>query len=246
MRILAIDIETRPSLAYIWSLWDDFVPLDRLIESGEMISFAAKWVGDSESEVVFRSDFHDSHKKMVKKAWELLDEADVVLHFNGRRFDVPHLQREFLELGLMPPSPFKQIDLLETCKSQFKFLSNKLDYVSKKLGLTQKVKHEGFSLWVKCMAGNEKAWDEMREYNIRDTLVLEELYDVLRPWVKSHPSFAAQTGTNVCPKCGEDALKPHGTVFLTTGKYQRYECKACHAWSRGTKRIDGVQVTQVT
>jgi uncharacterized protein len=247
MKILAIDIETCPSLAYIWSLWDDHTPLARLIESGEMISFAAKWIGEPDDTMEFRSVHHDGHKKMVKRIWKLMDEADVVLHFNGKRFDVPHIQREFLELGLTPPSPFKQIDLLDTCKSQFKFVSNKLEYVAKKLGLKHKISHEGFSLWVKCMAGDNEAWESMREYNIGDVVILEELYEKLRPWIKTHPSFAAHTGEHVCPKCGSKDITRYGVVFLSTGRYQGYKCKSCGGRSRATKRLgDAVKITQVT
>lgn len=236
MKILFIDIETRPSLAYVWSLWDDHVNLDRLINSGDMISYAAKWYG--EEGIEFMSVFHDTKKKMVKRVWDLLDEADMVVHYNGKKFDIPHIQREFLELGMTPPAPFKQVDLLATCKSQFRFPSNKLEYVSKKLGIGEKEKHEGFQLWVKCMANEPEAWETMKKYNIGDVALLEELYDVLRPWIRSHPSFAAEESDHICPRCGSEDVKPHGTTFLTTGKYQRYECRNCGSWSRGNRRID--------
>lgn len=243
MKILAIDIETRPSLAYIWSLWDNFVPLDRLIDSGDMISFGSKWIGSKP--ITFMSTYHDGKEEMVRAVWDLLDEADTVLHFNGRKFDIPHIQREFLELGLTPPSPFKQIDLLATCKSQFRFPSNKLAYVSDRLGLGQKEKHEGFQLWVKCMQNDAAAWERMKKYNIQDVKLLEELYEVLKPWLKSPPSFAALTGEHVCPRCGSDDVRPHGTTFLLTGKFQRYECKNCGGWSRGTKRLDTTDITAI-
>ena len=67
-----------------------------------MIAFSAKWIG--EDEIEFRSDFHDGHKRMVRRLWRLLNEADVVIHFNGRRFDIPHIQREFVEAWLLPTS----------------------------------------------------------------------------------------------------------------------------------------------
>ncbi len=243
MKILAIDIETRPSLAYVWALWDQNVGLHQLVESGEMISFAAKWIG--EDEVFFASVYHNTKGSMVKKAWNLLDKADAVLHFNGKKFDIPHINREFLEMGLTPPAPYKQIDLLTTCRSQFKFPSNKLEYVVDRLGIGEKVKHEGFDLWVKCMKRDKEAWERMKEYNIQDTLLLEELYAVLKPWIKLHPSHATLEGEHVCPRCGSDDLRLRGFEILTTGRYQRYECRECGGWSRGTKRIDGVEITPI-
>lgn len=227
----------------MWGLWEQNVSLSQLVESGDVICWAAKWFGSREVE--FRSVHHDGKKRMVKRAWKLLDEADTVVHYNGRRFDIPHLQREFLTLGLTPPAPFKQIDLLATCRSQFKFPSNKLDYVSKALGLEGKVKHEGFDLWIRCMAGEASAWETMRRYNIQDVELLEDVYGLLQPWVKNHPSHAALAGENLCPRCGSSDLVGRGSTFLRTGRYQRFCCKNCGGWTRSTKRLDGVSVTEL-
>jgi hypothetical protein len=240
VKILAIDIETRPNLAYVWGIWQQNIGINQLVESVDVICWVAKWVGDPKIE--FRSVYHDDRDTMIRRAWALLDEADMVLHYNGSKFDVPHLNREFVQLGLTPPSPYKQIDLLTTAKKEFRFPSNKLAYVSEALGLEGKVQHEGFPLWVKCMNGDPEAWEQMRQYNIRDVVLLEELYEKLRPWIRSHPSAAALLGENVCPACTSTDLQARGYVFLMTGKYQRYQCKDCGKWSRGTKRADKVSV----
>lgn len=242
-RILIVDIETRPSLAYIWRVWQENISTDQLIQSTEMISWAAKWVGTPG--VKFASSYHDGKKKMVQSIWKLLDEADAVLHFNGRKFDIPHLQREFLELGLLPPAPYKQIDLIDAVRRQFRFTSNRLAHVSKLLGLEGKVEHEGFPLWVKCMNGDKDAWDRMREYNIQDVLLLEDLYYKMRPWLPSHPSIAAWSSEDVCPKCGSDQLQKRGYAYTQQGKFHRFCCNACGSWSRGNKRVDGTAIVQL-
>jgi DNA polymerase elongation subunit (family B) len=244
LRILALDIETRPNLAYVWGLWDQNIPLDALVESGDMICWAAKWLG--EEEIMFSSVHHQNKRRMVKAIWKLLDEADAVLHFNGRRFDVPHLKREFLELGMPPPSPFRQIDLLQTCKKQFRFPSNKLEYVSKRLGMGGKVKHEGYRLWLRCMNGDDDAWELMKKYNIKDVTDLEELYGLLQPWIVGHPSHGAISGEDVCPRCGSDDLVKNGTQFLTTGAYPRFKCRNCGGYARGSKRIHSTTIVPVT
>lgn len=205
--------------------------------------FAARWVGERSCE--FRSDFHDGHYEMVKRAWELLDEADAVLHFNGSRFDVPHLQREFLQSGFLPPSPFKQIDLLKTYRSRFKFISNKLAFVSKHVGEGGKVQHEGFPLWIKCMEGDAKAWARMKKYNVKDVDLTIAHYEHLKPWIKNHPSHGAHTGTDICPKCGSGERQSRGYAFTATGKYQRYQCKGCGGWSRASRRVEGTAIVQI-
>jgi hypothetical protein len=241
MKLLALDIETRPALAYVWKVWDENIGVDQIVDPGGVISFAAKWIG--EDEVEFRSDFHDGHKRTIKRLWALLNQADVVVHFNGKRFDIPHIQREFVEADLLPPSPFKQIDLFTTVKQQFRFLSNKLAHVSVQLGLEGKVEHEGFLLWLKCMEGDEDAWTRMKEYNIQDTILLEDAYNILRPWIKAHPNIAIEEGMEACPKCGGTHLQSRGWAYTRQSKFRRYQCQDCGAWLRDTRRKSTNHVT---
>src|SRR5690242_13408889 len=144
MKALVIDIETSPNLAHVWGLFNQNVSINQLRESTQVICWAAKWVG--KPGVLFASDHHDGHEVVVQQAWELIDEADSLVTYNGANFDTKHLNREFLLAGLAPPSPVLQIDLLRTMRKQFRFTSNKLDHVSQQLGVGKKVKHEGHEL----------------------------------------------------------------------------------------------------
>ncbi len=249
MRILAFDIETSPNLADVWGLWNQNVSINQLRESTQVICWVAKWIGGVDRPE-FRSVHHDGHEKMIRRMWALLDESDVVIHYNGRRFDVPHMNREFLTLGLKPPAPFRQIDLLETIKRQFRFPSNKLAYVSKVLGLSGKMEHEGHALWIKCMAGDPDAWERMREYNVRDVTLLEDLYSELRPWITNHPNRALYEDPDPdavrCPTCGGRKYERRGYARTNVSTYPRYHCLAesCGRWFRGSKRIANV-TTQV-
>ena len=191
MKILVIDIETRPNLAHVWGLWDQRVGLNQIVEVGTVICFAAKW--HKSSKVEFASDYHDGHDAMVKRAWTLLDDADAVVHYNGKAFDMKHLQREFLLAGLPPPSPWVDIDLLLTVRQQFKFASNKLDHIASELGIGTKMAHEGFDLWRKCMADDKAAWGRMKRYNVQDVRLTETLYDRLMSWIKSTQTVRSTT-----------------------------------------------------
>ena len=202
MKLLFLDIETSPNTAHVWGLWQQNVGLSQLRESSRVMCWAAMWAGDDE--VNFSSENHTSHKNMIKAAHSLLDEADAVCHYNGKKFDMPTLNKEFLKHGLLPPSPYKQIDLLRVARSQFRFPSNKLDYVAQQLGLGKKVAHEGHELWIKCMAGDKDAWARMEEYNINDVLLLEKVYDRLLPWINNHPNMSYTKSEYVCPTCGGD------------------------------------------
>lgn len=245
MRTLLLDIETTPNLAHVWKLWDENVGLDQLRESSELLCFAAGWLGDPISQVACFSSYHHGKENMVRVAHELLDQADAVMTWNGRRFDIPHLNREFLEGGLKPPSPYKQIDLCETVKRQFRFPSNKLQYVSKRLGLSGKAEHEGHSLWVSCMEGDAAAWQRMVKYNKQDVILLSGIYQKVQPWVPDHPSHAADQGIDICPKCSSPHLQRRGLYRTAQSVYQRYQCQSCGAWSRATKRDYGVTIREV-
>lgn len=242
LKLLTLDIETRPHLGYVWSLWQQNVGLNQLVESGTVICFAAKWHGSKQVE--FYSDFHDGHDTMVRKAWELVDEADAIITWNGRAFDLKHLRREWLLAGLQPPTDHKDIDLLVTSRSKFKFPSNKLDYVAGELGLGSKVKHDGFDLWVRCMAGDAKAWALMKRYCCGDVRLTERVYDRFLPYISNHPNRALFDSSlkGGCPRCGSVKYRARGYKTKLTGVYRRYEClnSACRGYFEGTHAVDRV------
>lgn len=240
MKVLYTDIETSPLVAHLWGLFNQNVSLSQLLESTRMICFAARWRGAKRTE--FYSEFHDGKDEMILAAHQLLTEADVVVHFNGKRFDVPHFNREFLQAGLRPPAPYQQVDLLEVVKKNFRFPSNKLAHVTQALGLETKATHDGHETWIKCLAGDPKAWAVMKKYCIKDTEILEPLHDKILPWVENHPNMRLFEDVNGCPNCGVDALVKEGFSYTSTGKYQRYSCGNCGRWCRDTKRLDGTTI----
>ena len=180
MKTLFLDIETTPMQVYTWGLFDQNISINQIIKSTEMLCFGARWLG--EKKVIFKSVHHDGKKAMLEDLHKIMDEADVLVGWNSAGFDHKHINREFLENGMKPPSPVKDLDLMSITKSNFLFPSNKLDYVAQKLGVGSKVKHSGFSLWIKCMEGDEKSWKEMKAYQIQDVNLLVDLYDILIPW----------------------------------------------------------------
>lgn len=240
--VLTIDIETRPNLAYVWGLWDQNVGLGQIAEVGSVICFAAKW--QHERKVHFHSDHHDGHQAMLDAAWHLIDEADAIVGYNSKSFDMKHLMREFVLADMPPPSPWRDIDLLTAVKSRFRFVSNKLDHVASELGLGSKVKHSGFDLWLGCMADDPKAWATMKRYNIGDVKLTEAVYDVVRPWIKNHPHVGSYVGDpGGCPNCGVDDREPDGVHHTNTLTYARYRCRSCGAHHRDSRSIPNTTTT---
>lgn len=238
VRVLVIDIENSPNIAHVWGLWQQNVSLAQLQESQRIISFAAKWLGDEE--VIFKSEFHDGHEAMIAAAYELVDEADIVIGYNSQGFDMKHLHTAFHDYDFPPPSPYKNVDLLIAVKKAFRYPSNKLDYVVQRLGIGAKVSHTGHELWVQCLAGDEDAWNLMKEYNMGDVLVTEKLYFNILPWIERHPHMGMYMTTDEhrCPYCGSAAfrLTPGKSVKANVTTYNLYRCEDCRAPFRSTSR----------
>lgn len=219
----------------MWGLWQQNISLPNLLKTGYTLSWAAKWLG--EDTVYYDSVHRSTPKRMTKNIHRMLDEADAVIHFNGKRFDIPTLNKDFLLNGLKPPSPYKHIDLLTVVRTQFRFTSNKLDHVCQQLGIGNKHSHAGAELWIKCMAGDEAAWAEMETYNIRDVEMTEALYWKVLPWIRNHPNHSVFTGECVCPNCSSARAQKRGFAWTLAGKYQRFQCRDCGAWFRGIKNL---------
>ena len=124
-KILILDIETSPLLSYCWALFDQNVALNQIKQDWFILSFAAKWLGDPPSKTMYmdqRSNKNvEDDSKLLKSVWKLIDEADVLLTQNGKRFDAKKLNARFILNGLTPPSSYQHIDTLQIAKKNFAF-----------------------------------------------------------------------------------------------------------------------------
>jgi hypothetical protein len=228
-KILLLDIETAPGTAYVWGLFDENIPLERLITPGRIICWAAKWYRGE----MHTADERGNRKAMLKALHALLSEADAVVTYNGDRFDIPKVNGEFLAAGLPPVQPTPSIDLFRTTK-QMGYQSAKLQFVSGHLGIGQKVETGGFELWKGVMDGDEKSWARMIRYNRHDVVLLERLYKRILPYIKTHPALHA--GHGVCPACGHKKLHRRGARQTRVFSIDRLHCPKCNSWSSGDRR----------
>lgn len=233
MRTLLIDIETAPAKAYIWDLKTRYVPIQHIDDDGYMLCFAAGWLGEDELE--FYSDWDDGQEEMVRQAWRLLDEADVVIHYNGNKFDIPRMNTEFLRMRLGPPSPSINVDLYQVVSRKFKVLSRSMNHMLHILELDSKMEHKGMALWTGVMAGNPDDQKVMEEYNIQDVVVMEDLYKSLLPWIDNHPNvalFMEESKEKKCTNCGSTDLRFKGYKHTRVLSYRQYKCNSCGSYSR--------------
>lgn len=243
--MLLLDCETAPLLSFCWGLFDQNIGLNQIHSDTYILSWAAKWLGDPDSAVMYMDQQNarnmENDKALVKGIWKLLNDCDVVVSQNGRRFDVKRLNARFIAHGLPPTSSFKHIDTLLLARKHFAFTSNKLAYLTNLLCVKHKKsehkKFSGFDLWKGCMERDPAAWAEMKKYNIMDVLSLEELYTKLIPWDNSvNFNLYNDSTENVC-KCGSKKFKRNGFFYTEKSRFQRFKCLSCGSETRNTKNL---------
>lgn len=236
LKVLLIDIETIPHVAYVWKKYE--TDIVSFIEYSSILSVAWKWLDNKKMYSQKRIGSND--KDLVKKIWSLFDEADIVIAHNGNAFDIKRCMATFSRYKLPPPSPFKQVDTKLVAKKHFSFPSNSLNDIADFLGIGRKKETGGFDLWLKCMAGDKKAWKTMLEYNENDVILLEKIYLRLLPYITEHPNLGTLLG-EVCPKCGSGKIQSRGEARTITGVFQRFQCTNCGGWGKFPKRVEAIK-----
>jgi hypothetical protein len=243
-KILILDIETSPCLAYVWQtqVWKARISPDQISSQWFILTYSCKWLGDDtmySGRLTGQEAMNEDDVRIVEELWHILSLADVVIAHNGRKFDIPNIQTRFILHGFPPASNFKQIDTLAVAQSQFGFTHNGLDALAKLFGIPGKI-GTSFDLWKRCLLGDDKALLEMETYNRHDVEMLEEIYLIMRPYIKGHPNYNLYTDSveAVCPHCGGTHLKFDGYYYFTqTCKYKNFRCLDCGALSRGRKTV---------
>lgn len=245
-RILTIDIESKPMISAHWGLWKQNIGTNSIIDHGGLLCFAAKWYG--EKDVMFSSEWDHGHHGVVQAAWNLIDEADILVTYNGIRYDARRLNNEFLLAGLPRPRTYKHVDLFKVNKKMFDLPSRKLDYLAQRTVDDHKTPHTGMQLWMDVMNGDKAAQELMETYNIQDVALTERVFDRLRGWLGTDmPHMGMWThGDHHCPACGTrlSAGEQVGTVYANVQAYTEYRCPKCQALSRSTQKTNPVMKTR--
>lgn len=229
-KILVIDIEWAPALAYVWRMYDENISPDQLIDHGGMLCFCAHWIGTKDFMLYSRWD--DGQEGMAKAALELLTQADAVVSYNGIKYDIPKITGEIVLAGLTPPPQVTQIDLLRVVK-KFGFNMNRLAYIGPLLKLGGKVKHEGFNLWKDVLDGDPRAQKKMTRYCIQDVKLTAKMYHKLLPFIHNHPKLRPG---DTCPNCESTKTQKRGYRFTRYFRIQRNQCTNCGSWFETTRK----------
>lgn len=250
MKVLLYDLETAPNLVRSWGVYEQNAI--EVVHDWYLLCFAYKWAHTKSVECISLTDFPlykkepTNDREVVKKLWELFDEADILIAHNGDQFDFKKARARFLVHGLPPHSPVALIDTKKLAKRGAGFDSNKLDELGRQLGLGRKESTGGWDLWRGCLDGDKKSWEKMRKYNKQDVVLLEQVWRRLSPYVPSQPNrnvyFDDLPPSCPRPACG-GAMKKNGNRYSYTNntRYQQYVCTKCGTYGRSGK-VDGTLI----
>lgn len=248
-KVLIFDIETSPITAYVWSLWDQNVGLNQIKADWRIIAWAAKWLGDPPSQVMYM-DNRDGNitddKRLVGGLIGLLNEADIVITQNGEQFDIRKVNARAVMNGFSPLRPYKSTDILKEGRKVFAFTSHKLAYVTEMLNTKyKKLDHKeypGFELWAAVLSGDKRAWKVMQKYTVYDVLSTEEAYQKIQGWIQTQNMATYADDCTMRCRCGSKKLERRGYAHTSLGKYQIYRCMSCGKWPRsGTNLLSKVK-----
>lgn len=240
-KILFYDLEvSRDIVEGYGSKWDFKVV--KFIRHQELMCYSYKWLGDKKPTFVSRHDF-TTMKEFVRSLRDLLNEADIAVAHNGKRFDDKMSNRFFVKNEVDPPSPFFSVDTLQVARSKFRFSGNGLNDLCEYLGLGIKESISYKDLEDDFMSENPSAETIrlMKKYNNMDVDLLEKLYYKLRPYIANHPNMARLMNVHdACPQCGADEDQIGREKYRPTkmGLFMQYKCKVCKKYFQSARPID--------
>lgn len=182
-----------------------------------------------------RGDLVKAEKRLLVDVSERLLNADAWLAHFGCYYDLPFINTRLLyhRLPVIPPN-FPLIDTWRIARNRLKLRSNRLKTIQEFLNLKEEKNAIKPEQWLRALGGHRPSMDYIVEHCRRDVLVLEEAYNILKPLVTDHPNKGLLDGRGGCSICGSQTLQKRGVHITRTRTFQRYQCKSCGGWSKGT------------
>lgn len=250
-RVLYFDLESSLMVGYFFGMWQQNISMRRIKKQSHLLS--AAWAyndGEVEGvrltpEQVKTGDDFDVVVKMV----EAINNSDLIVTFNGKKFDMKLLNTRALFWGIPPVKVVKHIDLFEQSKRVFKFPSNSMQNVSMYLGEEGKLQTSGSNLWERCLEWENyqvcnNALEEIFTYNKQDISATRDLHKRFQGWMKGVPNVGTivnevtENKTLRCIHCGSDDIFPmNDKTYTAVSSFDLYRCavETCRGISRITK-----------
>lgn len=237
---LYFDIEVSPNIVFSWNVGYNLnLDYNNIIKERAIICICYKWEHEATVKSLQWNNGDDS--KLVKEFATLLDSADEVVGHNSDKFDIKWLRTRCLFHGVPVQHKIQSIDTLKLSRKGFRFNSNRLDYISKFLGIGKKLDTGGFDLWKRIVLDNDKvSMVKMIEYCKKDVILLEKVYKKLEKYVehKSHKGIAVGKHKCTCPTCTSNNVVSNGNRITASGtKYKKMQCLDCGKYYSVSEKV---------
>lgn len=220
---LFFDIETSYEIGKFWRpSFKAVIRHDAVMVDTRIICISYKWEG--------KKDIHSLRwnkgcdKELLTKFMRIAEKADEIVAHNGDNFDEKIIRTRCLFNGLDCPPKFQTLDTLKKARKHFRFDSNSLEYISKKLtgaGKTPMCMQDWDDICIplipRLLCGivtplpksYRTAMDKMVKYCEVDIERLEEVFHKLQPYIEHNHHAGAKAGFGrwSCPDCAHD--NPH-------------------------------------
>lgn len=219
MKILLFDLET--------------FGMDFRADAGFILCASYQWFGSEKIYTIhnFNSKEVWNDKIICKKMKEVIEEADMIVTWNGKDFDVRFLQTRMLKhrLGYLPPIPHE--DGVLTARRTLK-MGRSLENVGNFFELHEKKHKLSIDVWIKAALGEKISKNLLVERCESDVRLLNEAYKLIGPLSKVHPNVnLMDKDTSGCPFCGSKNIYKKGSLMALRHYRIRYHCQQCGKWS---------------
>ena len=263
LNILYFDLESSLMGTLTFGLWNQNISGNRITKHSHLLSNS--WAFNDELPQGVRLSPEDvaegNDLLVVVDTIRAIEKSDLIISFNGKKFDVPLLKTRALLHGLPPIKFPPHLDLMQEAKRNFRFPSNSMQNISLYLGEHGKLATSGRNLWERCYNHSNyddcnEALAQMLEYGLRDIDATRDLHKRLQGWFKSPVNIGLITkeinGVNtkdnhdlLCPHCSsKDVDKIGSKAYTSVSSFNIYRCgnSACRGLSRdnaaGTRLVN--------
>ena len=240
-RVLLFDLERLPG-RYTRDIWEprdlqrlNYLHPDRWDELPSLLCGSWLHLGDKRPGFVAAWESDDA-SHVARTFRDLMDDADVIVTFNGSKADVPWLRQEWVVNGIPTPTPTKHIDLYRVARSSFAFESKSLRHLCDRLGVDNKTGHYNADEARAAAGGDVKAQRRLKRYSVGDSVILAGVLDRLAPYVKGvNLGLYHDDTVKRCATCGDAELRRDGEQATTAGVYPLWRCRRCGSLSRAAR-----------
>lgn len=236
-KVITFDIETSLMKVTKFNLYPEFINHRSILEDWSVLTISYKFYDQKKiHKLKVSGKNYKNDKQILKKFIKILNQADIIVGHNIKKFDIKRLNMRLSYHGLDTISQdICVIDTYTEFKKVFGASSNRLDYIAKyyNLGSKTETSDSPTSLWFKIIsekdiAKRDKYLTKMSNYNANDVLINELVFVKLFKYLKLKVFKAKEKNFNkICPKCGYTKTKRNGLKIKGGLTYQKYACFGC-------------------